>query len=310
MAETRDSTGNARDPRTRARSRQPEWHLRWNPVTVQGRPARYGEAGPPEGRPVVFLHGWGLTDHTYKRALNRLARHGLWVLAPSLPGFGGTANLPADQLDLDGYADWVVAFTEAVGVRGPFVLTGHSFGGGVAIKTAHRHPELVRALVLVNSIGGAIWKHGETPETSRHMSERPLWDWGLHFPQDVTRKRAFRKVLPVIAEDVVRNVIRNPKAFWDVGHLARKADLRSELQDLRDSGKPVVVLWGREDEVLPSASLDSLVEALGTRPVVVEGAHSWLLADPDRFGELMTNVVGLVDEIDATVEGESGDLTA
>lgn len=300
----------ARDPRTTAKPRRPEWHLTWRPVTVRGRPARYGEAGPPDGRPVVFLHGWGLADHAYKRALNRLAKHGLWVLAPSLPGFGGTADLPKEEFGLDGYADWVVDFADAVGIEGPFVLAGHSFGGGVAIKAAHLHPDRVGALILVNSIGGAVWKAGETPETSRHMAERPLWDWGMHFPQDVTRRRTLSKVLPVIAEDVFRNVLKNPGAFWRVGRLARTADLRAELEDLRDAGKPVVVIWGHEDQVLPSASLDALVDALGSRPVVAQGSHSWLLSDPDQFGELMTNVVGLVhdveDRVDADAEGQSG----
>jgi hypothetical protein len=37
------------------------------------------------------------------------------------------------------------------------------------------------------------------------------------------------------------------------------------------------------------------VDAAGTEPVVVDGNHSWLLADPDRFGDIMTNVVAMAD---------------
>ncbi len=69
-----------------------ECHLEWRTTAVCGRPACYGVAG--QGPPLVFLHGWGLAQHAYKRALKRLVAHGLRVFAPGLPGFGGTADLP------------------------------------------------------------------------------------------------------------------------------------------------------------------------------------------------------------------------
>jgi pimeloyl-ACP methyl ester carboxylesterase len=77
--------------------------------------------------------------------------------------------------------------------------------------------------------------------------------------------------------------------------LARQANLLGELEDLKRRGLPMVVLWGNEDEILPGPSLDAIVDAAGTEPVVVDGNHSWLLADPDRFGDIMTNVVAMAD---------------
>lgn len=277
----------------------PTWHLTWHTTEVQGRPAKYGEAG--EGTPFVFLHGWGLSDRTYKRALGRLARMGLRVLAPSLPGFGGTASLPRDEFSLAGYARWVADFNAAVGVDGRWYLGGHSFGGGVAIVTAHAHGDGLGLLVLVNSIGGSVWKQPRRPGTDpRHLADRPLWDWGLHFPYDVAGPRTFRAVVPVIAKDMVRNFVRDPLGFLRVGRLAGEANLLPELEDLRRRRLPVVVLWGDEDKVLPAASREAMAEALGGRPEVVPGSHGWLLEDPERFGELMTNVVGVAERARST----------
>jgi len=273
------------------RRRQPSWHLRWSSIEVQGRHARYGEAG--EGTPFIFLHGWGLSDHTYKRALGRLARAGVRVIAPSLPGFGGSAPLPGDQFGLEGYARWVDDFRAALGIDGPWYLGGHSFGGGVAITTAHRHGDDLRLLVLVNSIGGSVWKR--STRGSRHLADRPLWDWGIHFPYDVAGPRTFRAVVPVIARDMARNMLRDPLGFIRVGRLASSANLLDELDELRRRELPVVVLWGDEDRVLPTASMQAMVEALGNEPEVVPGSHGWLLEDPDRFGEIMTNVVGVAE---------------
>src|SRR4051794_2889554 len=109
-----------------------EEHLVWKRITVRGRSASYGVAG--DGAPVLFLHGWALGQHTYKRALKRLVRLGCQVLAPALPGFGGTADLPAEVCDFAGYASWVDEFLTVAGVDQPVVVIGHSFGGGVAIK--------------------------------------------------------------------------------------------------------------------------------------------------------------------------------
>lgn len=274
----------------------PTERLEWRTATVSGRPAAYGTAGT--GPPLIFLHGWAVTNRTYAGALERLRRVGTRVLAPALPGFGGTAPLPADQTTVEGYAAWVDAFLTAVGCREPVVMIGHSFGGGVAIQTAHDFPERVRALVLVNSIGGSAWtRNGSIVKT---MRDRPLWDWGLHFPRDVWPLGQVRKVLPVIVRDMVTNALRNPATFRRVADIARFADLTHELRELRERRLPVVVLWGEQDRIVTRASIDALVDAVGTENVVtLPGSHSWLLAEPEAFGEMMTNVLSVAERAKA-----------
>jgi pimeloyl-ACP methyl ester carboxylesterase len=272
-------------------------HLVWKRATVDRRTALYGVAGDPDGTPVVFLHGWGLGQHAYKRALRRLVDLGCRVWAPALPGFGGTADLPRRTFSIAGYAEWVDGFMAAVRIDAPVFLVGHSFGGGVAIQTAHDFPERVRSLVLVNSIGGSAWRADGS--LVRSMAERPLWDWGLHFPADISPLRHVHRVLPVILEDAVPNLIRNPRALWRVGQLARRADLTRELEVLRDRQLPVTVLWGQKDELVTRANFDAVCTALGQQGEVVAGNHSWLLVDPDAFGEVMTNVVAVADAVRA-----------
>lgn len=253
---------------------------------VQGRPAGYSVAG--QGMPVVFLHGWALGHHTYRDVIENVAAQGCRVIAPSLPGFGGSADLPDEAFSISGYAQWVADLLDAIGVDEPAVVVGHSFGGGVAIRLAHDHPERTRSLVLVNSVGGSSWKKGST---MRSITERPLWDWGLHFPADVWPIRQASRVLPVIAEDLLPNIVRHPRAMVKVANLARRADLRSEVEALRDRGLPITIIWGTRDGVIPRESFEALCVASGVEGTVVEGSHSWLLADPAHFGEVITNDV-------------------
>ena len=266
---------------------------------VQGRPAAYSVAGA--GMPVVLLHGWALAHHTYRDVITSIAQQGCRVIAPAMPGFGGTHEIPARDFSIAGYARWVADLLDALEVTEPVVVVGHSFGGGVAIRLAHDHSDRVRSMVLVNSVGGSSWRKGHV---LRSIAERPLWDWGLHFPGDVWPLRQARRVLPVIAEDFLPNLVRNPRAIIKVANLARRADLRSELEALREAGKPITILWAARDGIIPRESFEALCVAAGVQGTVVEGSHSWLLADPVQFGEVITNdmnVAKLARELDQKV---------
>lgn len=253
---------------------------------VQDRSASYSVAGA--GMPVVLLHGWALAHHTYRGVISTIAAQGCRVIAPALPGFGGTRDLPRDSFSMQGYAAWLADLLDVLEVDEPAVLLGHSFGGGVAIRYAHDHRDRVRSLVLVNSVGGSSWRKGKTLHS---IAERPLWDWGLHFPSDVWPIRQATRVLPVVVEDFLPNLIRNPRAIVRVANLARRADLRVELEGLRDDGLPISILWGKRDGIIPRESFEALCVASGVQGTVVEGSHSWLLADPEHFGEVITNDV-------------------
>ncbi len=183
-------------------------------------------------------------------------------------------------------------FLDAAGIAGPVTLAGHSFGGGVAIRAAYDFPGRVSRLIVLNSIGGSAWSRGGV---LRSIRERPLWDWGLHLHADLWPVRQLTRVIPVIAEDLVPNLLHNPWAILRVANLARTADLTAELAELKRRRLPVVVLWGKRDTVIPQAASDALRTALGNPTcITVPGNHVWLLADPDEFAEVMTNIAGLI----------------
>ena len=62
----------------------------------------------------MLLHGWALAQHTYRDVILAVAAQGCRVIAPSMPGFGGTADLPAQSCSMAGYADWVADLLDAL----------------------------------------------------------------------------------------------------------------------------------------------------------------------------------------------------
>ncbi|TJZ79603.1 alpha/beta hydrolase [Rhodococcus oryzae] len=261
----------------------------WKNTLVEGRAASYAVAGA--GAPVVFLHGYALTPRAYDRALLRMAAQGVRVFAPSLPGFGGTAELPPQERNLAGYARWLDGFLDSIGIAGPVTLVGHSFGGGVAIQSAHDLGPRVARLVLVNSVGGAAWSPGDGDV--RPIGERPLWAWGAAATGDALAIRPSVAGLLAITADAVGNVLRNPLGMWRLSHLARTADLLGELDELAERGLPVTLLWGGDDTFIPRASFESLRIALRNPTVVtVAGNHGWLIDNPHGFGTAMATVFG------------------
>ncbi|HUV09804.1 MAG TPA: alpha/beta fold hydrolase [Acidimicrobiia bacterium] len=289
MADTIETPPGDAESAAAGRSRP---RVRWRRLRVAGRAAACLEAG--EGRTVVFLHGWGLSHRAYRDAVRGLAASGVRVLAPALPGFSGTAALPADEANLEGYAAWVAAFLDEMEISEPAMLVGHSFGGGVGIVTAHDHPSRVGALVLVNAIGGATWTRDGELVTA--MADRPWWNWGLHFSADLGGPIQLAKVLPVVFSEALPNLVLDPRAFVHAARLARDADLTTELEVLHRRGLPVVVVWSPRDRIVTEASVEALCEALGDAPTIsVPGGHNWLLADPVHFGEVMTNVVQVAE---------------
>jgi pimeloyl-ACP methyl ester carboxylesterase len=100
------------------------------------------------GKPLILLHGGFGVVGMFGENLPALAAN-RQVIAVELQGHGHTADVDR-PLSFEQMADDVAALIEHLGLENADVL-GYSLGGGVALQTAIRHPEVVRKLVLVSA---------------------------------------------------------------------------------------------------------------------------------------------------------------
>jgi pimeloyl-ACP methyl ester carboxylesterase len=136
------------------------------------------EAGPPEGRPVLLLHGFPQTGLAWERQIAALAVQGYRVVAPDQRGYSpGARPERAEDYRMSLLVDDVVAITEELGWS-TFDLVGHDWGGAVAWWTADAHPGRVRTLTVVSTPHpGALATALRTDEDQRERSHYMI-DWG------------------------------------------------------------------------------------------------------------------------------------
>lgn len=112
----------------------------------------YVDVGPPDGEPVLLLHGWPYDIHCYTEASQLLANAGYRVIIPYLRGFGATRFLDAatprngqqSALAID-----AIFLLNALGIESA-IVGGCDWGARTACIMAILYPDRCRALVSVS----------------------------------------------------------------------------------------------------------------------------------------------------------------
>jgi pimeloyl-ACP methyl ester carboxylesterase len=251
----------------------------WRDVEVDGARVRIMEAG--RGDPFLFLHGWGLTPRAYARGITRLTGAGVRVIAPCLPGFGGSDGLGLLRVGLPAYAERIGRMLDVLEVDHPVFVAGHSFGGGVAIQLATDRPERVRSLTLVNTVGGAPGRRFGLVNTSWLR-----WAAGTLGELNGT---GLVQAAPSLLRDYLPNVLRRPAAMALSARVALTASLSTDVEALVAQGTPVLFIWADSDRVVAPGALADIVTSLPAE--IIEGRHGWLLTEPEEFATLLRNAL-------------------
>ncbi len=237
-------------------------------------------------RPVLMVHGQPGLGADWAAVTARLGP-GADVLAPDRPGYG-TGGPPASMVaNADALADLLRRHEGP-----PAVVVGHSYGGGIAVLLAARHPALVAGLVLVASVGA----EGSVVALDRVLA-LPVVGTGASVAALLTSSwlgPRLRRHLSSLQFGPAQVVSRY---FPDDGMVAAARDrsswrsfvveqraLVAELPMVRDAldhlALPVAVVAGTRDAVVPARASARLAAAIGgAELVLVPGAGHFLLTD-------------------------------
>ncbi|MEU8250019.1 haloalkane dehalogenase [Nonomuraea sp. NPDC048916] len=119
---------------------------------VDGLRMAYVEAGPPDGEPVVLLHGEPSWSFLYRHVMRELAAAGLRAVAVDLVGFG-RSDKPAEPGDhtYARHVEWTRALLfDALKLTG-VTMVGQDWGGLIGLRIAAEHPERIARIVAANT---------------------------------------------------------------------------------------------------------------------------------------------------------------
>jgi pimeloyl-ACP methyl ester carboxylesterase len=131
---------------------QPKWF-----DSPDGR-MHYVDEGPPDGRPVVMLHGNPTWGYLYRNFIPPLVEAGHRAIVPDHLGFGRSDKPDDPELSrVPRHAERLDSLLESLELRGATVVP-QDWGGPIGLYWATRHPERVDGLFILNT-----YAHGWNP---------------------------------------------------------------------------------------------------------------------------------------------------
>ena len=208
-----------------------------------------------DGPPVLLIHGSGpgvTAWANWRLVLPELAK--AWrVIAPDMLGFGYTERPAGIEYTLDSWVNHLLGLLDALGIE-QTDLVGNSFGGAIALAMAIRHPQRVRRLVLMGSVGvpfeitpglDAVWGYQPSLENMRGLLDIFAHDRNL-VTDELAELRYQASIRPGFQE-AFSALFPAPRQHWVDALASREADIRAIPHE-------TLIIHGRDDQVIPLAN--------------------------------------------------------
>lgn len=240
------------------------------------------------GRPVVLIHGYPLNGHSWEKQTRELLAAGHRVVTYDRRGFGRSSKVHTGY-DYDTFADDLHAVLETLDLRDA-VLVGFSMGTGELARYVSRHGhDRIAKLAFLASLEPFLVARDDNPEgvpqdvfdgiAAAAREDRYAW-YTQFFSNFYNLEATLGTRISQEAVDGSWNVAVSsaPVAAYAVVP-AWIEDFRADVEAVRESGKPALILHGTADNILPiDATARRFREALPEAAYIeVEGAPHGLL---------------------------------
>ncbi|GAA1190859.1 bromoperoxidase [Streptomyces hebeiensis] len=257
-----------------------------------------------EGRPVVLIHGYPLNGHSWERQTRDLLAAGYRVITYDRRGFGKSSKVNSGY-DYDTFAGDLNTVLETLDLR-DVALVGFSMGTGEVARYVSRFGhERVAKMAFLASLEPFLVARDDNPEgVPRKVfdgieaaAKGDRYAWYTQFFSD------FYDLEENLGSRISQEAVT---ASWNVAtssapvaaHAVVSAwieDFRADVEAVRDSGKPALILHGTADKILPIDATarrfrQDLPEA---RYVEIEGApHGLLWTHADEVNSALRSFLG------------------
>jgi 2-hydroxymuconate-semialdehyde hydrolase len=258
-----------------------------------------------KGSPVLMIHGSGpgvSAWANWRLNLPVLAQRAR-VIAPDMAGFGFSERPGGHRYTMDHWVAQAVGVLDALDVERADVV-GNSFGGALALALAIRHPERVRRLVLMGSVGvpfaitkglDAVWGYEPSFATMRSLLDTFAYDRKLA-TDELAQLRYEASIRPGFQESFAA-MFPAPRQRWVDAMCSPEAAIRALPHE-------TLVLHGREDQVIPLSTSLTLADWIPNSQLHVFGhcGHWTQIEHAARFNRLVNDFLAEADAAASTTQ--------
>ena len=257
-------------------------------VQAAGITTNYHDVG--DGFPALFIHGSGpgVSAWANWRLVMPALSERLRVIAPDLAGFGFSERPAGIRYDLDTWVAQAIRLLDALGLEQADVV-GNSFGGALALAMAIRHPQRVRRLVLMGSVGvpfditeglDAVWGYTPSFENMRRIMDYFAWDRSL--VNDELAELRYRASIRPGFQESFGAMFPAPRQRWVDALASREEHIRALPHE-------TLIVHGRDDRVIPLLTSLTLAEWIDRSQLHVYGrcGHWTQIEHAARFAKLV-----------------------
>jgi pimeloyl-ACP methyl ester carboxylesterase len=288
-----------------------DWPSLSHDVEIDGRMVHVVDTGG-SGPPLLFLHGLGGVWQNW--LLNIAAfKDTHRCVTFDLPGFG-ESEVPAGEISISGFAKTADAVCQKLGIDCPVVI-GNSMGGFVGAELALKYPTRVDKLVLVSAAGLSTEYVKREPVLATARAWAALITRaGSQADMVIRRKRLRRVVLQAVVRypeklsvPLTTELVRGggSPGFNDAFRALLMYSFRDKLEKIT---VPVLIVWGRNDILVPVEDAEEFEHLIGENAHSVifdDTGHLAMLERPTRFNELLRGFLAGEVAPEAGVEGVS-----
>jgi len=239
-------------------------------VDIKGMNIHYCMEG--QGDTLVLLHGTGSSLHTWQDWVDHL-KDSFTIVRMDMPGFGLTGPHPQHDYTAAAYMDVFDGLFDHLKLN-QFHIGGNSFGGFLAWNYALHKPGNVESLILVDAAGYPMPEGSQMPIGFRIAKNKILAPIMEHItPFNVIEKTVYQSYEK---EDVVTDEVMKRYSDLLLREGNRKAiakriqqiepELISKIPDIKT---PTLILWGKEDALLPVSMAYRFEEDLDNETLII-----------------------------------------
>lgn len=241
-----------------------------------------------EGKPIVLIHGWPLSDEMYEYQYQYLSRRGFRVIGITLRGFG-KSDKPYGKYDFDVFSDDIKVVLEKLDIQNA-TLGGFSLGGAVVLHYVTKYNSAHISKLALFGAAAPSWKQREgfpdgLPDAAvqglinatKTQRQDLIASFGAGF---VAKEGNISKNVEKWLENI--NLQASPYAMTESITALRDLDLRSQLSQINI---PVTIFQGVYDKNCPLVWAEQLQKGIKNATLIrfENSGHALFVEEMEKF---------------------------